>query len=288
MTLPHRRPESERKNDPVHRTFASLTLALALAGCSGNAPAEPTATATAAPGEAAVSPTPPYPPAVKAAAVKVSEDNDLYEFDYSYPAQAAAIPALKAQLDADMARKKAEVLKDATEGKKDATENDYPFHPYSNSTEWKVVTDLPGWLSLSTLLGFYTGGAHPNYLFDALLWDKAAGRKVQAIDLFTSKAALAQALTKPFCAALAKERLKKRGEEFQGDGLSDFEKCVDPMAQTIILGSAGKQGFDRIGFLIPPYEAGPYAEGSYEVTLPVTPAVLAVVKPEYRSAFAAR
>ena len=44
---------------------------------------------------------------------------------------------------------------------------------------------------------------------------------------------------------------------------------------------------DRIGILIGPYEAGPYAEGGYEVTLPVTPAILAVVKPEYRASFAA-
>ena len=58
------------------------------------------------------------------------------------------------------------------------------------------------------------------------------------------------------------------------------------MAQTLILGSRNHKTFDRIGFLIAPYEAGPYAEGSYEVTLPVTPAVLAAVKPEWRGAFA--
>ncbi|MEO0056797.1 MAG: hypothetical protein RIT17_233, partial [Pseudomonadota bacterium] len=31
---------------------------------------------------------------------------------------------------------------------------------------------------------------------------------------------------------------------------------------------------------------GSYAEGPYEVTLPVTQAVLAAVKPEYKAAFA--
>ena len=43
----------------------------------------------------------------------------------------------------------------------------------------------------------------------------------------------------------------------------------------------------QIGVLIGPYEAGPYVEGGYEVTLPVTAEVLAVVKPEYRASFAA-
>lgn len=270
----------------MHRTFASLTILLALAACNSKAPAPSDAATTAVAAETAAPTPPPAPPAPKAAAVKVSEKNDLYEFTYAYPAQAAAIPALKAQLDADMAKAKAEIARDASDGKKDATANDYPFNPYFHSTEWKVVTDLPGWLSLSTLVGLYTGGAHPNYAFDALLWDKTANKRVEPLALFTSKAALAQAITRPFCAALAKERLKKRGEVWQGDGISDFEQCIDPLAQVIILGSAGRQGFDRIGFLIAPYNAGPYAEGSYEVTLPVTPAVLAAVKPEYRAAFA--
>ncbi|WP_408588132.1 DUF4163 domain-containing protein [Novosphingobium sp.] len=269
----------------MHRTFASLTILLALAACDGKAPApEPTAAATI--GASPAVPAPPPASPRPSAAVKVNEKNDLYEFSYAYPAQAAAIPALKARLDADMAQQKADIAQEAREGKKDAKENDYPFNPYFHSTEWKVVTDLPGWLSLSTLVGFYTGGAHPNYAFDALVWDKAANKRVEPLALFTSKAALAQAITRPFCAALAKERLKKRGEVWQGDGISDFEQCIDPLAQVVILGSAGRQGFDRIGFLIAPYNAGPYAEGSYEVTLPVTPAVLAAVKPQYRAAFA--
>lgn len=272
----------------MHRTFASLTILLALAACGSGAPAPGSAPSAIASSEPSAPPAAPAPPAPKAAAVKVSEENDLYQFTYSYPAQAAAIPALKARLDADMAGKKAEIASDATDGKKDAQDNNYPFSPYFHSTEWKVVTDLPGWLSLSTLVGFYTGGAHPNYVFDTVLWNKAANKQVDALDLFTSKAALSQAITRPFCAALAKERLKKRGEVWQGDSISDFEQCIDPLAQTVILGSAGRQGFDRIGFLIAPYEAGPYAEGSYEVTLPVTTAVLAAVKPDYRAAFVAR
>ena len=64
-----------------------------------------------------------------------------------------------------------------------------------------------------------------------------------------------------------------------------FDECIDPVKSTVILGSSNKQTFDRIGILVAPYEAGPYAEGDYEVTLPVTQAVLAAVKPEYRAAF---
>ena len=64
-----------------------------------------------------------------------------------------------------------------------------------------------------------------------------------------------------------------------------FSECIDPLASTLILGSANGQTFDRIGVLIAPYEAGPYAEGEYEVTLPVGAAVMRALKPQYRTSF---
>ena len=271
------------------RAGLMLLLATALAGCSnatpdGKASATPEVRASASAATAAAPSSATEPPPAQAR--KVSEENDLYQFAYSYPAQASAIPALKTLLDADMAAKKADLAKDAAEGRKDAKANGYPFNAYFHSTDWQVVTDLPGWFSLSSLVGFYTGGAHPNYVFDTILWDKAANRRRDPADLFTSKAALSAAIRKPFCKELDRQRLKKRGEPL-GSGISEFEQCIDPTDETVILGSAGHKGFDRVGVLVPPYEAGPYAEGSYEVTVPVTPAVLAAVKPEYRAAFMA-
>ena len=55
---------------------------------------------------------------------------------------------------------------------------------------------------------------------------------------------------------------------------------------TLLLGSARGGRIDRIGLLADPYVAGSYAEGTYEVTLPVTPAIVRAVKPAYRTAFA--
>lgn len=271
---------------------SALLLAGLTAGCSAPVPdaaATSAASGSAGEGAAAGTPTPPpAPPTPLPTARSVNEDNDLYSFAYSYPAAAAAIPALKAELDADLAREKAALVKDAREGRADSKENGWPYNPYSHSTEWNVVTDLPGWLSLSALVGFYTGGAHPNYAFATILWDRQAGRQIEPLALFSGKAALARAITAPFCAALARERMKKRGEAWQEDGISDFTRCIDPLEQTVILGSSNHRAFDRIGFLIAPYNAGPYAEGSYEVTVPVTAAVLDAVKPAYRPAFAAQ
>jgi hypothetical protein len=253
---------------------------LALSACKRETPApEPSAEPSAASELEAA------PPAPAGRDRSVKEVNERYEFEYSYPAAADAIPKLKGQLDSDLADKRARLVAEASEAAKEAKQDGFPYNAQSLSLDWKVVTDLPGWLSLSTIVATFTGGAHPNYVYDTILWDKAAGQRRGAIDLFASKQALSAAIGKDFCAALDREREKKREAPLKpGDMFTD---CLDPLSYTAILGSAGHQAFDRIGVLIPPYEAGPYAEGGYEVTLPVTPRILALVKPEYRASFAA-
>lgn len=221
------------------------------------------------------------------AARTVKLDNPVYQFEYSYPAAAAAIPGLKARLDADLAQRLAKLKHDARAAQADAKQGGFPYHPWSASQAWQVVSSPPGWLSLSATFGSYTGGAHGNYWFGAMLWDKRLNKPRDPLSLFTSKQALGAAIRKPFCAALDRERAARRGAPVKRGSTDPFDECIDPTRETVILGSRSRRAFDRIGILVPPYEAGPYSEGSYEVTVPVTAAVLAAVRPEYRSAFAA-
>lgn len=216
----------------------------------------------------------------------IDEETPLYTFEYSYPWAVGTIPALKARLDADIDRQRGELAATAKEGSDEAKTNDFPYQKHSRSIGWKVVTDLPGWLSLSTIVGTFEGGAHPNYWFNALLWDRKADTERKALDLFTSKEALSAAIRPRFCAEIDRQRAKKRGEPVRRDGGDAFSECLDPAAYTLILGSSNSETFDRIGILVPPYEAGPYVEGDYEVTLPITAPVLALVRPEYRASFA--
>jgi hypothetical protein len=276
--------EARGKSGMRHLFLAVAVSVLALAACNKEAPAaqpSATASASAAPIQAAAAvPTP------VGQARSVKEETDRYDFNYAYPAAADAIPALKAKLDADLATQRAELIAEAKEAKAYAGDGGLPFYPHSRMMDWKVVTDLPNWLSMSTIVSTFEGGAHPNYVYDAMLWDKAANRQRDALDLFTSRKTLSAALGKAFCDAIDRQRTKKRGEPVVRGSGELFTDCLDPTDYTIILGSAGHQGFDRIGFLVPPYEAGPYVEGSFEVTLPVTAQVLALVKPEFRASFA--
>ena len=87
------------------RPTTLLPLAL-LAACS--APDDPKATRSA-PEATSTAPEAPQPPTqTPVTARDVHEDNDLYVFDYSYPAAAGAIPALKDLLDKELEKARAD------------------------------------------------------------------------------------------------------------------------------------------------------------------------------------
>jgi hypothetical protein len=225
-------------------------------------------------------------PAPKPSSGGVDARTADYVFSYSWPAQVEAIPALRAHLAADQAERKRTLAGEAAEARRAAAADpDLRFVPYTLEVEWQVVTDLPGWLSLSQRNSHFEGGAHPNSGFDSRVWDRKAGRALAPRDLFVSAKALDDALRGPFCDALDRERAVRRGEPVNRASGDDFDACIAPSEQTLILGSTDRKRFDRIGILVSPYAAGPYAEGSYDITVPVTPAVLQAVKPEFRATF---
>lgn len=273
----------------MSRLLAPLIAVSLLAACKSEAP-PPAAMASASAGSTPVSPAPSTQATAVASgggASKVEESTDLYEFDYSYPAAAGRIPALKAWLDAERAKARAQLIEDATTGRAEARDGGFEYHAYASGRDWLKVAETPRFLSLSAQIYDYTGGAHPNHGYDSLLFDKQAGLRSAPLALFASAAAFDAVIQKPFCAMLDKERSKRRGEPVPGDG-SMFNDCIKPSDQTVILGSSNGQTFDKIGVLIGPYAAGSYAEGDYEFTLPVTAALLSAVRPEYRAAFSVK
>jgi hypothetical protein len=266
-------------------TIANALFLLAACQKSDTLPeAAPSATAAlAAPSAAAIAAASATPS--PGSARSVEEENELFAFDYNYPVEAGVIPTLRAVLDADIARQRDELAKQAREGRDEAKKGSFAFQRHDRSVGWKVVADLPGWLSLSADVGGYSGGAHPNHGYDAMVWDKAAAQRLKASDMFLSPQALSRAIRADFCREIDKQRASRRGSPVNRKSGDPFDECIDPLESTVILGSSNRKAFDRIGILVAPYEAGPYAEGDYEVTLPVTASVLAAVKPQYQPTF---
>ncbi len=216
---------------------------------------------------------------------EVKDSNDLYEFGYAYPDAAGAIPALKERLEGKLNDTRKKLIAESREDQKQAKSSGYPYRPHSSDTTWKVVADLPDWLSLSSQVYVYTGGAHGMTAYASLVWDKEAGVAREPVALFTSAAALRKTIQRPFCNALDREREKRRGAPVRHGADDMFSDCINPMESTLILGSSKDGTFNRLGVLVGPYAAGPYAEGTYEITLPITREVLGAVKPEYKEAF---
>jgi hypothetical protein len=211
-------------------------------------------------------------------------ETDTYTFAYSYPRQAGQIGPLEEILDTRLERAEGKLASVSREAFEEARESAFEYRPYSRTTQWTVLADLPGWLSLVGRTDAYSGGAHGNYGFDALLWDKSTGREREALSLFESRDAMEDAVREEFCRLLNEERQARR-EGARIDGDSAFGDCSALSDAVVSLASNGRSRFDTIEFLIAPYLAGPYVEGHYEIAVPVSQAVIDAVLPEFRDSF---
>lgn len=217
--------------------------------------------------------------------VTVTQKTPALDFSYTYPAAAARIAPLRRWLDAQRSALRTKALRDATADRREATKSGFPFRQHDATTEWKVVTDTPRLLSLSVESYRYTGGAHGGTVIDSVVWDKAQARRVAPRAMFVSDGALQDLLGKTWCEKLKAARVKRLGGDIADD---DIFPCPTVDKLTLLLGSTDDRAIDRIGLIAGQYVAGSYAEGMYEITLPVTPALLRIVRPEWRAVFVAR
>lgn len=219
-------------------------------------------------------------------AFEQGEKTDLLEFLYAYPAQAAAVPSLVIKFDKAMKAAKADALQTAQDDSQSAKQAGFPFHTHSLETRWSMKADTPRFLSLESETYIFTGGAHGMTGYDALLWDKARNRETNMAAVMTSSTAFAAAIRDDFCTALDKARAEKRGAPVvRGD--DEFSQCIDPMKEVLVPTSKDGKLIDAITVVIGPYDAGPYAEGSYDIVLPVNAAMRAAIKAEYQGGFIA-
>ena len=270
----------------MKRWVSVLAFAGALAACNGDEPADPEVTPTATP-----SPTASASTTASNGARSVAEETDDFLFEYSYPAEAGRIVELASLLDIQLEQRREQLASESLAARREAREDGFPYNKHSYTAEWKVVTDLPGWLSLSADVATFSGGAHGNYTVESLVWDKEAEEAMDAKRLFASPAALEEAFGDRFCEGLDRERAERRGaplEEGEEEGGNSFTDCPGIDELEILVGSSNRRTFDRLTVYAGPYVAGPYAEGAYEIELRIDDAILAAVKPEYRAAFGAR
>lgn len=221
-----------------------------------------------------------------ATASNVEEKSDLMEFAYSYPLEAAQIPRIAEWLDNDRVTKRDALIAESRRDQALMKQEGFPYRAHSHLQTWQRVSNTPRFLSLSSEIDTYTGGAHGMTNFDTLIWDRSNAVKLAPLDLFTSGEAFDAAIREDFCAAIKRAKAAKGIQPTdEPDGM--FAKCPPASAQTVWLGSSDGRHIDRMTIAIAPYEIGAYAEGDYRINLPVTAKLVAVVKPEYARDFKA-
>lgn len=255
---------------------AAIPLLILLASCNRQNPLPANETAPAAP--AAMPAEAPGKPFVH------DEKNDLIDFHVAWSAEVAAVPQLVERFRAAMDKNKAELLANAQADRAERERQGFPFNSYSSSTDYETAGLSDRLLSLRVDAAAYTGGAHGNYGTKGLLWDRKGTKDIGVSDLFAAADNMDRLLTQPWCDALSKAREAKRGEPVGGGGM--FDECPKLSEISIIPTDKDENGkFERLLLVADPYVAGPYAEGDYEVDLPVTGDLIAAIRSEYRGSF---
>ena len=210
-------------------------------------------------------------------------ETPLVDFEYSWPEAVSSQAPLVAHFQADLSKSYDEALKNARENKAATEQYGGPFNQNMFNRVWTLEGQTARLVSLVANTDTFTGGAHPNHDSFALLWDRSAGKGIEFAQLFESPAGLEGAVRTSFCRLLDAERLKRReGEKLDGE----FSEC--PAFSELTIAPAGKEGsstFDSVVLIADPYVAGPYAEGDYTILVPVSAALVAALKPEFRSEF---
>lgn len=215
---------------------------------------------------------------------KVEEETSLYTFSYNYPAEAAAVPKLVERFEAEMKKLRADLIKGAKEDRDERAKSNFDYHAHDLQRSYETAGNTERLLSLDVGAYGFTGGAHGSSGSGALLWDYSPGKEVTVPELLQRGQSWTGAIRQPFCVLLDREREKRRQEPVKRDDL--FGNCPRYDEVTVLLQDTDKnRRFDHILVTADQYVAGPYAEGPYEITLPITAAMIERLKPEYRPSF---
>ncbi len=216
---------------------------------------------------------------VPASDLLVKRETAELDFLWRAPPELAQAPSMLAAMREQALASAEEMQAGAVEDMK-ARPADAPRISHFFVQDWTVAADTPTLLNIRADISMYTGGAHPNHGFAVKYWDKAARREINVGDLFTDWAAAEKLLTPPYCTALDEERKSRRGEIQSGS----FDDCPPIADQPVALMSWPGQDISGFRILLAPYVAGPYAEGDFEIDVPMTDAIRALVKPAYLKA----
>lgn len=155
---------------------------------------------------------------------------------------------------------------------------------------WDAPVETPRLVSSDGMVWSFTGGAHGNPGFHAILWDRAGHRAIAPADLFRADADLSK-LDRALCDSINAAKAARGGDQAwdpapyrgeQGDGIWVCPAALETPFSLAPGDRRGKAG--GLVFWIDPYVVGPYAEGVYTAVVPAA-AFSALLSPEWADQF---
>jgi hypothetical protein len=197
-----------------------------------------------------------------------TEKTKAYEIRLRIAGEAMAIPKLRNEIIARFKKDTAEIKELSTS---DLEETPQYFHPYAFDANWRVTFDNDHVISLSTNTFVDENGAHPNGMFDSIVWDKRTNRVVPFHELFApGKAQSAfKAIADAARKAWKKIMIEKAGADAEmsdmDQGIGADEKRLGHYALTYAKGDSKANG---IVLLYGPGEVWAHVLGDFRLSIP--------------------
>ena len=218
------------------------------------------------------------PRPVPASDLLISRSSPEIDWRWRMAPEAATAPTLLAVMRGEATKEATRARTEAISDAASARKAGFPFRRHAASVDWSLAADTQRLLALTGETSSFTGGAHGNIGYGSRIWDKVARRSIAFDALFTNWPQARAILQPAFCKALADEQRQRLGT-VPRDEMHACPKLAEQPA-TPWAGLTPLAGQMRV--MVAPYVAGPYAEGSYIVSLPWPEAVRPLVKPVYR------
>ncbi|KRG84863.1 MULTISPECIES: DUF3298 and DUF4163 domain-containing protein [Stenotrophomonas] len=266
---------------------AAALIVLAIAGCGKNDAPAPAAAPEAAP--AVEAPVDAAPAAVELH--DVIDTNARYVLGISYPPAANAHPGLARALSDYAGQARSELLKAV-----DELGNDTPTAPYELSLAFDMAVDTPKVVAVSAEGSSYTGGAHGQPLVARFVWLPERQELLTAQALVDSPKGWQAVSDYTRDKLLEQAMLRAQGEDLtpeeQQAQVRNLSKMIDQgttpdaanFAQFEPVMDAGGR-IAALRFVFPPYQVGPYSDGTQTVDVPAS-VLLPHVAAGYRELFA--
>ena len=137
--------------------------------------------------------------------------------------------------------------------------------PYERRVVWTITAVTPDLISLRDAWFDDTGGAHPNHGSEVLLWDRTRNEPVLKSELFKPDIDTA-GLDERLCQGVTRAKEARLGpsapKSWTCPKWSDAKAVLTPSTRPYRVGG--------LMFLFDPYTIGAYAEGDYEVLIPLS------------------